>query len=253
MALQLHDCADDLRHGEYVADSPARHGVGLRHRAGNDDVALEIGMRRDGERLSPVVEKVRVALIRQQEDVALAAQLRDAAEFIVIKDGAARIIRRIHHDDARPGRERAREDFSRQPESVGLLRGHKDRIGIHEAGDVAKGHPVGRGNNHIVAFVHDGGENIEERVLAAEIHDALGDIVLRAEIARMLVHDGFLELFDSADRRIFREIVLNGSDAGLLHIVGRGEIGLTRAEVHHIDALLPQLLGGFHHRHRLRY
>ena len=45
-------------------------------------------MRRDGERLSPVVEKVRVALIREQEDVTLTAQFRDAAEFIIIKDGS---------------------------------------------------------------------------------------------------------------------------------------------------------------------
>src|ERR1700733_769088 len=101
VALQLYDGVDNLRPCKDVSDSPAGHRVRLRHRSRNDDVALEIRMRCDGERLSPVIEKVRVALIGNQEDAAFVAELRDEAELAVVENRTARVIRRIHDDNPR--------------------------------------------------------------------------------------------------------------------------------------------------------
>ena len=51
------------------------------------------------------------------------------------------------------------------------------------------------------------------------------------------------------DRRVLRKVALNGGDGGVLDVLRRGEMRLARAEVHHVDALLAQLVGLGHHRH----
>src|SRR6185295_10177462 len=101
-------------------------------------------------------EKVRVALIRKKEDIALAAELRDAAEFVIVENGATGVVRRVHDDHARTRRERMREELRGQSESIRFLRRQEDWIRIHKTRDVSKRHPIRRRDNDVIAFIDDG-------------------------------------------------------------------------------------------------
>ena len=216
-------------------------------------MALEIGEGRDRERFAAVIKEVRIALIRYKEDAAFPAKFRNAPEFLVIQNGSAGIIRRIHHDHARAWRERASKKVGGQAKAVGFLRVEENRVGIDEPGDIAERHPVGRRDDDVIAFIDDSFENVEQGVLASEINDAFGDVVLRSEVARMLFDYSLLQFLDAADGRVLREVLLNCADARLLHVIGSGKIRLTGAEVNDVNALLPQLDRRFHNSHGFGY
>jgi hypothetical protein len=46
------------------------------------------------------------------------------------------------------------------------------RPGADVVRDISKGHPVGRWNNDIVAFVHESGAQIKDGVLPTHVYDA---------------------------------------------------------------------------------
>ena len=66
---------------------------------------------------------------------------------------------------------------------------------------------------------------------------------------RVALHDGIAQLRRSAHRGVVREIVLDRRDGGIFDVLRRGEMRLARAEIHHVDALLAQLVGFGHHGH----
>src|SRR5437899_10965942 len=90
-------------------------------------------------------------------------------------------------------------------------------------------------------------------MLTADVDDAFGNIVLRSKLTGMFIDDRFFQLFDSADRCVFRKVGLNGANAGLLYVFGGWEIGLAGAVVHDIDTLIAQFDGSFHYGLSLRY
>ena len=251
MTLEFHNRADDLRHGQDVANAPARHRVCLRNRSGNDDMALQIGIRRYGKRLSAIVEKMRIAFVGQQINIAVAAKPCNPAELRIVDHGATGIIGRIHDDEPRLRRQRSLENLRCQSETIGLFGGHEDRIGIDEPRDVRKRDPIRRRDDDVVPFIDHGGKDIENRMLAADVHDAFRNVVLRSELSRVLVNDGFLQLLDSADRRVLREVLLDGQNARTLDVLRRREIRLAGTKVDNIDALVSQFDCGFHNRHGL--
>ena len=90
-------------------------------------------------------------------------------------------------------------------------------------------------------------------MLSSDVGKALGDVVLRCEIAVVFLDDRLSQIFDAPDGRVLRKVGLNRLDAGLLDVFGSRKIRLARSEVDHINALLAQFHGGFHDGHRLRY
>ena len=66
----------------------------------------------------------------------------------------------------------------------------KNGIGIYESSDIGKCHPVGRRDDHIITFLNDRREDVEQSVLTAEIDDALRHIVIGTEVSRVLRPDG---------------------------------------------------------------
>ena len=73
--------------------------------------------------------------------------------------------------------------------------------------------------------------------------------VVGLEVGRMAVHDGVAQLRRSADRRVLREIILDGGDGGVFDVLRRGKMRLARAEIHDVNALLAQLVGFGDHCH----
>jgi hypothetical protein len=196
---------------------------------------------------------VRVTFVGQQKHVPPAAQLGDALEFGVVQNGAARIVRGIHNNYSCPRRERALDEVGCEAESVFFFCGHEYRIRIHEARDVSEGDPVWRGNDDIVAFLDNSGEDIEQGMLAAEVDDALRNVVCRTEVSRVLVDNRLLQFLDSADRRVLGKVLTYGPYGRLFDVFRRRKIRLAGAEVDDVDALVPQSNGGLHDSHCFRY
>ena len=66
-------------------------------------------------------------------------------------------------------------------------------------------------------------------MLAADRHDALGRLIVGAEILRVTLTDGLLQFGSAAGRSVLREVVLDGCDACLLDVIGRREVGLAHS------------------------
>src|SRR3989441_11521348 len=90
-------------------------------------------------------------------------------------------------------------------------------------------------------IVNFGGKHVEKSVFAAEVHDAFRQVVLRTEVAGMLLYDRFLELLNAAGGRVLREVALDSSHSRLLDVFRRRKIRLAGAEVHHVETLLAEV------------
>ena len=112
-----------------------------------------------------------------------------------------------------------------------------------------KGNPVWRRDNHLVARIDQGHEHIEDRMLAADGGDHFLRSPLYAKVLAITAQDRILELRHSANRRIPREVLVDGASCRLLDIIRRIEIGLARAEIHHIHPLGFEFLRRDHHLH----
>ena len=90
---------------------------------------------------------------------------------------------------------------------------------------------------------------VEDDVLAADRHHALGRRVGRAEVLGVALADRFLQLHCAAGSGVLGEIVLDGPDGRLFDVVGGGEVRLPGAEVDQVHAPRTQFLGVARHFH----
>ena len=90
---------------------------------------------------------------------------------------------------------------------------------------------------------------VEQRMLAAHRSNHLFPPITGIEISGVALHNGVAQFSRAAHRRILCEVALNRGDTGVLDVLGRGKVWLTRSEIHHVNALLAQLVGFSHDRH----
>ena len=167
------------------------------------------------------------------------ANVEDFGELVRWNHGSGWIARRVGDDHAR-----ARSDglFNRrgsQAEIVFGLRGHKHGLASRVLHDVRVAHPIGRGNDHLVARTHQRAGGVENRVLTAGGHDAFRRLKCRrrAQICRMPVANGLAQRRDSRRRGVLRAIFFERLDGRALDVFRRGKVGLAGAEVDHIHSL----------------
>ena len=162
---------------------------------------LEFRMRCDGKRLPAVVKKLRIALIRENPDIVLPAKLRNTNEFLVINHGAAGIVRRIHDQHSCLRSDRSLEHLRGEAESLVFPRVNENGPSADIVRDIGKRHPVRCRDDDVVAFIHQSRTQIEDRVLAADVHDAFGNVVAAIRSSRACCSTmAFRSSFDSADR-----------------------------------------------------
>ena len=87
-------------------------------------------------------------------------------------------------------------------------------------------------------------------MLPADRDDALGGLVIGAEISGVALADGLLQLDDPAGRGVLGEILIERADGGLLDVVRGREVGLAGSEVDDVNSLRAQLFGIRRHFHR---
>ena len=79
-------------------------------------------------------------------------------------------------------------------------------------------------------------------MFAADVRDAFLRVVAGAELALVPCADGFAQWHNTGRRGVFRFVVVDGLDRGLLNVVRRRKIRLAWTKVSNVHALSLQLI-----------
>src|SRR5581483_10142657 len=90
--------------------------------------------------------------------------------------------------------------------------------------------PVGRGDDHFIALLARGENDVLARVLSAARNNYLRRLVAEAVLALELVRDRLPQFGNAARRRVFGETVRERFGAGVLDVLRSIEIRFARAE-----------------------
>ena len=121
----------------------------------------------------------------------------------------------------------------------------EDRRAAAQADDLGIGHPVWRGDDHLVARVQGGEQGVVDHLLAAGADDGLRGLVVEAVLALELAGDGLAQGHDAGNRRVLRLAAADRCDGGFLDVVGRVEIRLADGKTDHVPPLgfqIPRFL-----------
>ena len=89
---------------------------------------------------------------------------------------------------------------------------------------------------------------VENGVLPANVDHTFFRRVVGAEFAFVPRHNRFAQRHDSAGGRVLGAILFDGFDGGLLNVIGRREVGFSRAEIGDVHALGLELFRGIDDR-----
>ena len=150
---------------------------------------------------------------------------------------ARRVRRRIEHEPFGLWGDRPLQGLRLQLEALLHLRVDRDGGSAADRDHLGIAHPIGSGDDHLVAGVERRKEGVEENVLAAGRDDRVGGLVVEAVLPLELLGDGGPKLGNAEHRRISG---LAAVDRGLrrrANMRRRVEIGLADREADHLAAL----------------
>ena len=147
-----------------------------------------------------------------------------------------RVRRRAQDDPLGLRRDRLFQRVGLQLEALRRRAHHRHRFTAGQRHHFRIAHPIGRGNDDLVARIDGGHQRVVEHLLAAGADDDLVRLVGQAVLALELGDDRLLQLGNAADIGIFGLAGLDGVDRRQLDVGGRVEIGLAGAEADDVAA-----------------
>ncbi len=137
-----------------------------------------------------------------------------------------------------------------KPSSGRRFDGHRRRVGELDLLD--DGRPVRLVRDDLVAGPEQRERRVVQRLLAARGEDDLRLGVLDAVVGLVAIADRAPQFGDAGDRRVLRELGVEGIVRRPLDGAGRAEVGLARAEIDHFHAGSAQPVHRCRHSHRRR-
>jgi hypothetical protein len=136
-----------------------------------------------------------------------------------------------------------------------LVAGSRVRIGrdgqaIGQQHHVRVRHPVGRGDDDLVARIDHGHAQVEQRLLGAGGDQDLVALVGEAIVALELGDDRVFEFRHAVGIGVAREAALDGGDSGRTDVGRRVEVGFSHRQADHVLAFALQLRGAGGHGKR---
>ncbi len=245
LALQAIHGLDDLRRARGIPHAPARHGVGLGERVGDDGPRVHlVSQRRDADVLVVVIDQRLVGLVREEAEVPLHGQGGEALQLLPREGGTGGVGRGVEEQDLRPGRDQGLHQAAVDAEALLLPRMGEDRDRPAELHLLREAHPVRGRDDHLVARVQERLEDVVEGMLAPAGDEDLVPGIAQAVVPLHLGHHGVLQLIDAASRGVLGEALPDGLDRGLLDVGRRVEVWLARAEADDVDAFGAHAAGG---------
>ena len=154
----------------------------------------------------------------------------DRLQFGTGVGGAGRIRRRAQDDPLGFGRDRLLQCRRLQLEPLLGRADHGHGFAAGERHHFRIAHPVGCGNDDLIAGVNGGHQGIVEYLFAAGADDDLVRLVGQIVLAQKLGRDGLLQFGNAADIGVFGFAGLDCLDGGQLDVRRRVEIRLARAK-----------------------
>src|SRR5262249_25707795 len=108
--------------------------------------------------------------------------------------------------------------------------------------DIRVADPIGRRHDDFVAGLNEYADDVEDRMLAADVCYALFRFVIRTEFALVPGANCVAKGHHTGSWRVLSLIFVNRFDRGLLDVVGRREVWLARTKVCDVHALSFQLI-----------
>ena len=156
------------------------------------------------------------------------------------------------NEGARAGRDGGLELCGRDLEVL-LDRGFYEHGGaVGQTHHVGIAHPVGSGDDHLVAFVDNGEEDVANGLLGTVAHDDLCGRIFEVVFAKQLGADGFAQVEITGHGAVARPVVVDGLFGGDFNVIGRIEVGFADAEVDDVHALCFEFGAFLRHRQRGR-
>ncbi len=171
-------------------------------------------------------------------------------QFVARIGGARRVRRRVENQPLGARGDGAFEVLRLQLERMLHRRRREHRLAAVDQDHVGIAHPIGRGDDHLVALVEGDQERIVQNLLAAGSDDGLARLVVEAVLTLELGGDRFAQRRDAQHRRIFGFPALNRGDRRLLDVVRRVEIGLADRQRDDVAALRFEVARLLRHRDR---
>ena len=151
----------------------------------------------------------------------------EAAELRLGIGGAGGVGGGVEDQPARARPDRRLEVGRLDLEAVGRRGGHEHRLAAGQQHHIGIAHPIGGGDDHLVAGIEAGEHGVEDHRLAARRDIDLGGLVGEPVFPGELGADGRLELGDAIDIGVFGLALADRLDRGFLDGVGRIEIRLA--------------------------
>jgi hypothetical protein len=199
---------------------------------------------RHGGGLGVPVDQVLVDLVGQHPQPAAGRPAADRRHLLRRVDGPGRVGGGDEHQQLGPLGGGRLQLLDPDPEPVRQVGLHDHRVGAAEGDRLGVGDPVGGRQQDLVAGVEQGGERLEQGVLAAVGDQDLARLDPQARVAGGLGRDRGPQLGQARARSVVVEPGLVAGGHGRLDdVVGGGEVGLAGAEADHVLAGRLERLG----------
>lgn len=197
-----------------------------------------------GERfLTPSNGDVLVDLVGHHGDLWVLLEHRDQCQpFCAAVDGTGRVGRRVDDQPAGLVGNRRLKQIRRQLEA--RLRATSDdfRLTTVKGNNVRIAHPVGGGNDHLVARIECGREDVEDQLFGTvgdhDLTGGNGDVVIPLQLVGNRLPQGRSALRARIMGIAGAHRLIRGRD----DVVGRVEVRFAQAKVQNLDTLSPQLI-----------
>jgi len=230
--------------GHGIAHAPAGHGEALGKAVDDGDaVRVLLPPDDDARRLVGLVDELVVDFIGDDEQAAIQRPFHDGVAFGHGITGARGVGRRVEDEYFGLRGQCGFELFHRHFEA---LRGRgldRDRHAAVQVDHVGIAHPVRRGDEHFVAVIEQGGEQVVQGLLAA----IAGDGTVRRDVdavrALKVTGDGFPQGRDAGHGGVAGKALVDSLFRGVADMGGGGEIRFADCQAGHVDALRFELEG----------
>ena len=237
-----HDLGE-LRIGGRVADAPAGHCVALGYAVyQNGAVLCVLAQRRKGNELVVVINQIAVNLVRDNINVAAAADLCDRLQLLAGVDHAGRVGGRVEHEYLGVVRDGGVKLLGGDLEIRLFGCGNDDRDRARLLYHLGVADPVRRRDNDLIARVAQRHQRDIDRVLRTGCHDDLRRLVVQTAVLLQPVAGSLAQVHQTGRRGILGLIVLDRLDTGLLDVLRGREIRLAGAKADNVLALGLHLL-----------
>ena len=191
--------------------------------------------------MRPAADEALVGLVGDHQQVPPGGEGHELPQVVRAHHAPRGIARRVDEDGPGALRHRRDEGAGVDLKAVLAAGGHHHGLRAGEADLRREGHPVGRGEHHLLAVVEDGEGELEEGGLAADRDHRVRGLPRRAVTPAVGVGHRGAQRGQAAAGGVAGEAFGEGAP-GRLHRHRRGEeVGLARPQVHHRDTLGPQL------------